>query len=137
MTPLVIDASVAIKWVVEEKESARALYLRRGHVLYAPDLIWAECANILWKKVARSEMTSEDARLAGRILLSSGIRTVPARQIVLPALDLAFHLRHPAYDCLYLAAASILQCACVTADRRLMEKAAASDEAIPAVLPLD
>jgi predicted nucleic acid-binding protein len=43
----VIDASVAIKWVVEETGPAAALSLLRGPQLLAPDLLMPECANIL------------------------------------------------------------------------------------------
>jgi predicted nucleic acid-binding protein len=50
----VIDASVAIKWVVRETGTQEALSLRQ-HRLVAPDLLVAECANILWKKVRRKE----------------------------------------------------------------------------------
>ncbi len=54
MTTLVVDASVVIKWVIEETGTQDALALRR-HRLLAPDLLIPECANILWKKVrARS-----------------------------------------------------------------------------------
>jgi predicted nucleic acid-binding protein len=52
VTPFVIDASVAIKWLVDEPGTAAALSLRR-HRLLAPDLLIAECANVLWKKVRR------------------------------------------------------------------------------------
>ena len=55
MTVLVVDASIAIKWVIQEAETAEALWLRR-HRLAAPDLLVAECANILWKKVRRNEL---------------------------------------------------------------------------------
>jgi predicted nucleic acid-binding protein len=54
MTRLVIDASIAIKWVVQEEGTEDALALRTRAELIAPDLIIAECANILWKKVKRA-----------------------------------------------------------------------------------
>jgi len=46
VTDYVIDASVAIKWVVSEPGTQEALALRQ-HRLIAPDLLIAECANIL------------------------------------------------------------------------------------------
>ena len=51
----VVDASVAIKWFVPEihAEAARRL-LREGITLLAPDLIWAEVANALWRMRRRS-----------------------------------------------------------------------------------
>ncbi len=61
MTALVIDASVAIKWVIDEPGTAHALALRR-HRLSAPDLLVAECAIILWKKVRRGELSDQEAK---------------------------------------------------------------------------
>jgi predicted nucleic acid-binding protein len=46
LSTFVIDASVVIKWVVDEPGTAQAHLLRR-HRLLAPDLLIAECANIL------------------------------------------------------------------------------------------
>lgn len=40
MTRRVVDASVAMKWIVNEPGSAAALRLRREHRLLAPDLIF-------------------------------------------------------------------------------------------------
>jgi predicted nucleic acid-binding protein len=60
---LVIDASIAVKWVVEEDGTPEALALRQKAKLIAPDLLVAECANILWKKVKRSELLKEEALL--------------------------------------------------------------------------
>jgi predicted nucleic acid-binding protein len=51
---LVIDASIAIKWVVEEDGTREALALRQQAKLIAPELLVAECANILWKKVQKA-----------------------------------------------------------------------------------
>ncbi len=49
MTDLVIDASVAVKWVIDEHGTPEALSLLR-HRLFAPDLLVAECAKVLWKR---------------------------------------------------------------------------------------
>jgi len=51
VSPLCIDASIAIKWVIEETGTQEALALRECARLIAPDLLIPECANILWKKV--------------------------------------------------------------------------------------
>ena len=50
MSTFVIDASIAVKWVVEEHRTPEALALRQKAKLIAPELLVAECANILWKK---------------------------------------------------------------------------------------
>ena len=53
MSLLVVDASVALKWVIPEYGSILALALRREHRFTAPDLLIADCANVLWKQVRR------------------------------------------------------------------------------------
>ena len=64
MRTLVVDASVAVKWVIPEAGAADALSLRRQAKLISPDLLLAECANILWKKVRRNELSKDEALLA-------------------------------------------------------------------------
>ena len=93
MTDFVIDASVAIKWVVEEPGTKAALSLRR-HRLFAPDLLAGECANILWKKVRRKELLKEEAALAARLLTRADIELEPMRALIEPATRLAIALDH-------------------------------------------
>lgn len=121
MSGLVIDASVAIKWVIEEEGTAEALVLRRQQ-LTAPDLIIPECANILWKKVRRNELSAEEAAFAGRLLANADIDLVPTRPLMDAAIEIAVLLDHPAYDCMYLALAEQNNVTFVTADSRLITK---------------
>jgi predicted nucleic acid-binding protein len=121
---LVIDASIAVKWVVEEPGTAEALALRHEAKLIAPDLLVAECANILWKKVQRSELTTDEASFAARILVGADIELVPMRPLFGATTKLALALDHPAYDCVYLALAIEKDCRLVTADERLLRKLA-------------
>jgi predicted nucleic acid-binding protein len=122
LNTLVIDASIAIKWVVEEAGTESALALRKKARLMAPDLIVAECANILWKKVQRTEVSKDEALIAARLLQGAEIELVPCRALMEPATRLAIELDHPAYDCLYLALAVEHDCRFVTADERLVNK---------------
>lgn len=122
MTRLVIDASVAIKWVVTEEGSPEAVSLLSGTPLCAPDLMMAECANILWKKVARGELTAQVATLAARALEHAAVELHPMRALIEPATQLAIDLDHPAYDCIYLALAQANDWRFVTADKRLLDK---------------
>ena len=121
MTDLVIDASVAIKWVIEEHGTREAIALRR-HRLFAPELLVAECANVLWKKTRRNELTLDEARLAARLLQRADIELAPMRALLEPATELAIAMDHPAYDCAYLALAESLTCDLVTADSKLSAK---------------
>jgi predicted nucleic acid-binding protein len=119
---LVIDASIAVKWVVEESGTPEALTLRRRARLVAPDLLAAECANVLWKKVRRHELSRQEALLAARLLQGAEIELVPTRALLEAAARIAIELDHPAYDCLYLALAIEKGCRFVTADGRLLRK---------------
>ncbi len=122
MTPLIIDASIAVKWVVDEAGTAEALALKRTRRLAAPDLLVAECANILWKKVRRGELSPEEASLAARLLQRIDIDLRPMRPFLDAATRIAVMLDHPAYDCLYLAMAETDGTRFVTADDRLLRK---------------
>jgi predicted nucleic acid-binding protein len=119
---LVIDASIAIKWVIEEEGTPQALTLRREAKLLAPELLVAECANILWKKARRNELSREEALLAARLLQTAAIELVPTRFLLAAATRIAIELDHPAYDCLYLALAIENDCRFVTADERFLRK---------------
>lgn len=120
MTGVVIDASVAIKWVVEEEDSAKAVLLIDGPSLSAPDLLMPECANILWKKTRRGELSRDEALLAIELLVRADIELVPTRALASAATALSLNLDHPAYDCMYLALAVERGDVFVTADRRFV-----------------
>ena len=122
MTKLVIDASVALKWVVQENGSQDAMKLLHSVPLAAPELLIAECANILWKKVQRKELASEEALMAARLLERADIEFCPTRNLLELATRIAIDLEHPAYDCVYLGLAQLNGWNFVTADERLLHK---------------
>jgi predicted nucleic acid-binding protein len=122
---LVIDASIAIKWVVPEPGTEAALALRRER-LFAPELLIPECANVLWKKVKRRELTETEALLAARLLERADVELQPMRTLLDPAVRLAMALDHPAYDCIYLALAEAIDGEFATADRAFYRKVALS-----------
>ena len=122
MNSVVIDASVAIKWVVDEADSDAAVAVLESRSLLSPDLLIAECANILWKKVWRKELTTDEAIMAARTLQQADIDILPTRHLMDVATRLAIDLNHAAYDCIYLALAMEHGCPLVTADDRLRRK---------------
>jgi predicted nucleic acid-binding protein len=120
----VIDASVAVKWVVPEALSDRADRLLAGDAeLIAPDLLFVEAANALRKKVARGEMTGEEASLALDCLFESPLDLRPTKDLLRRALALACRFDHPAYDCVYAALAEREGAALVTDDDRMKKVA--------------
>ena len=59
---LVIDAGVAVKWLVaEEGSDAADRLLANGDDLYAPRLMASEVANALWRKVRLGEIERSQA----------------------------------------------------------------------------
>lgn len=122
MIRYVIDASVAIKWVVEEEGTDEALAVLGNAQLSAPDLLVAECANILWKKVRLGELSEKEALIKARLIEQVEIEILQTRHLLASATVLAVELDHPAYDCLYLALALESDSRFVTADRHFKRK---------------
>jgi predicted nucleic acid-binding protein len=121
---LVIDASVAAKWVLPEAESDRAEALHvTGEPLVAPTLVLAEIGNAVWKRALQGALTPLQAIDA--VTTASGLFTSLVAMEVLArrATEIAIGLRHPVYDCFYLALAERERCTLVTADARLIAAA--------------
>ena len=114
----VVDASVAVKWFAPEPFSEAAVALRAAP-LHAPDLLAAECANILWKKGRRGDMTWEQVERAIDLLQHADIGLHSTRPLLGKIIEVARVLDHPAYDCAYIATAWLLELPLVTADLRL------------------
>lgn len=114
---IVIDASVALKWVLAEagQDSADALLDRE---LIAPSLWLIEAANALWRRTARGELTTTEAAERLAELMQAPVTTTPVEADIAAALGLAAQLGHPVYDCLYLALAIREDTVVVTADAR-------------------
>jgi predicted nucleic acid-binding protein len=119
---LVPDASVVIKWFVPEIHSAAARTLLNGdHEFVAPDLLFAEVANILWKKTRRGELTEVESGALLEGLGRTTIEGISSRDLADDALAVAMRAGCSVYDGLYLAAAARLETVMVTADERLID----------------
>ena len=122
----VVDASVAAKWLAPEPDSSLAEALLDDELI-APDLLFAEVGNILWKKQMRGEMDAAATQIGARWLLQVPLQVHDSASLLADALDLALQLQHPAYDCFYLALARRVDAPLVTADRRLHARCHAAD----------
>jgi predicted nucleic acid-binding protein len=102
---LVIDASVGLKWVLQEPDSHFAEALARsGEDLLAPDFWLNEASNVLWLQVRRKVLTPDEAR-EGLALLRTQVEPTPTADLGLHevALDIGLATGHPVYDTLYVA----------------------------------
>jgi predicted nucleic acid-binding protein len=120
---MVVDASVAVKWVISEPDSGAAVALRGTDTLIAPSLVIAEIGNALWKRVIRGDVDRSDASAALQIAVAHFDSIVSVDQLAARAMELAVDLRHPIYDCLYLALAERERVPIVSADARLLSAA--------------
>ena len=121
---LVVDASVAVKWLFEEpdSEAAEALLISAGEdklKLVAPTILPAEVANALWKRMRRGDMDRRKTLETGQRFEDVCPLLLPIEDLVQRALELAIDSRHPVYDCLYVVLAEELPADLITADERL------------------
>jgi len=133
---IVIDASVALKWVIDEEDSGAARALLADEVLSAPDLLFVECANVLWAKARRRQIARADARAALAAIEATPIRAFPARAHAAAALAMASELDQTAYDCLYLAVAIAERATLVTGDDAFIRAVAAHPVYKSSIAPL-
>lgn len=121
----VLDASVALKWVLSETDSATASqlrdeFVRNIHEFISPDTFLAEVAHALTKAERRGLIAQGQASL----LVGDVLTTRPDFHSFIPlvtrALDLAAQARVGVYDCFYVALAERELCPLLTADQRLV-----------------
>ena len=120
MKSRVVDASVVAAAFFNEShaEPARKL-LAGGGSLLAPDLIYGELANVIWKRHGRKEIDAAEAGALLKDFLNLPLRIASSAGLVDVALRLAIQTRRTVYDCLYLALAIREKSVMVTGDRRL------------------
>lgn len=121
---MIVDASVAVKWLIEEEGSSAAIDLIGRTELVAPALLHIEVANTIWKKARRGEFAHDQNLSTLPDQLRDLVRTEDELPVMTRALSLALSLDHPIYDCIYLALAEALETNLVTADTRFLRKIA-------------
>ncbi|HLH22534.1 MAG TPA: type II toxin-antitoxin system VapC family toxin [Chloroflexota bacterium] len=123
---IVVDASVAAKWILVEANSdkADALYadcVARNEPIIAPRLLPFEIANILRQRMRRTGMLLAEAQQLMDQFQRFTITLVEPPDLYDRALSLAnAHALPAAYDAHYLVLAEHYGCALWTADQRLL-----------------
>lgn len=121
----VLDASVAVKWVLPEEDSPKALSLRDDfrngvHELIAPDTLPIEVAHALTRAERKNVIAQTEAIIKLADLYSLQPRLHPYLPLLPRAVELSSMMRIGVYDCLYVALAENEACNLVTADERLV-----------------
>ena len=121
----VLDASVAIKWVLPEANSPKALAVRDDYrsalyELIAPDIFKVEAAHALTRAERRNILQPGEAVKQMVLLMQSRPRLHPFGPLLARAMQLSSQVKIGVYDCLYVALAEREQCQIVTSDVRLI-----------------
>lgn len=133
-----IDASVALKWVLPEIDSDKAIRLRTAfqnvvHELISPDIFLIEVSNSL----ARAERNGVIPQGVADVHLTNIVSTCPHlyayQPILRRALAIACSAKHGIYDCVYVSLAEQEKCELVTADDRLIKRLGSL---FPFIIPL-
>jgi predicted nucleic acid-binding protein len=119
--PCVVDASVVAGALFGDDyaDQARSL-LASGRKLHAPDLVYAEVGNVIWKRYRRGEVSEAEAVELLADVLRLPLLITASDALLAAALRLAVGTGQTVYDCLYLALALQEKCVLLTGDRRLL-----------------
>lgn len=121
----ILDASVALKWVLSEADSPIANQLRdefkhRVHQFLAPDTLPVEIAHAL----TRAERKGLIPKGQAAVLFADVVTPAPDLHsridFLAGAIDISSDVRIGVFDCLYVALSEREQCPVVTADQRLI-----------------
>jgi predicted nucleic acid-binding protein len=137
LTAFVLDASVAVKWLVptgmstrKETLIAESLQLLQrysaGEInFFVPDIFWAEIGNVMWKGARQRRWSPAMAESAVEEIRDRNFFTVASLSLLPDALKIALVHDRSVYDCLYVALAIQFKVQMITADERLANALAA------------
>ena len=124
---VVVDASVALSWLLPGEGTALCLSLRDSAAtnpetrLFVPPNFWYEAANTLWVAVRRERLTQAAATAALQALIEFQFTVWPVEPVV--CLALSFQLGLAVYDSAYLSLALEQDSTLWTLDKALAEAA--------------
>lgn len=121
-----VDASLAIKLVVRESFSDRALdlwqnWIESGVEPIAPPIFPFEVSSVIRNKYVRNELTADEAERAFNLFTRLNLIVLTSETLLKEAWDMAKELGLPTlYDTAYLALAKLCNCEFWTADEVLI-----------------
>ena len=121
MKRFVLDASVLVKLFFEEPHSQLAdKCFSQAEERLAPDLIWAEASNVIWKRCRRGDVSKEQASGIAAQLLAMPLATRASTGLIPEAMEIAIQFDRTVYDGLYVALAMKADCPLLSGDQRLV-----------------
>jgi predicted nucleic acid-binding protein len=122
----VLNASVALKWVLTEPDTPKALSVRDDfrkqiHELLAPDVFPVEVAHALTRAERKGLIRPPQAARLLADVLSTPMPLHPYRPLLPRAVAISSALRCGVYDCLYIALAEREGCEFINADDKLLK----------------
>jgi predicted nucleic acid-binding protein len=118
-TALVVDASVAVKWLFDEPDSGLAKDLQ-DRPLLAPELLLLECCSVIWRNLANGRLRPSGVPDVLAMLRAAPVQLTGVELLLDDVLRYATLLRHPVYNCACLALAVLNDLRVVTADQRFV-----------------
>jgi predicted nucleic acid-binding protein len=138
LSVFVVDASVVIKWFVPEVHGdAARRWLASPHEYIAPDLLFPEAGNAIWKKVRRGELTADEGQRLSVDLSSVAVESISMRDLLPDSHALALSTGLTVYDAMYVTLAVRLNTQVITADDRLTRALAARPMMAVHVRPIE
>ena len=122
MNKVVVDASVAVKWVIEEAHSAEAVRLLDCEEIHVPEHWLAEAVNVIWSKVLKGELDVTDADERAAVLMRSPVIGTPIAGLMPGAFRVSVEFAVTIFDSLYVALTLDRDIPLVTADEKLVRR---------------
>jgi predicted nucleic acid-binding protein len=133
----VVDASLVVKWFVPEVHSEAARrWLDASHDYIAPDLVFPEAGNAIWKKIRRGELSDAEGHRLVADISAVGVEAVSMRALLSDAHALAVAAGVTVYDATYLTLAVRLETQVITGDDRFARKLAEHPLLAPHIRPV-
>ncbi len=128
---IVVDASLGVKWFLDEagSDDALAVLIEHRSNVIAPDLFAVEVAAALVREInAQRDVDARYGWELARLMALFDSEAVTLRRsepkLISEAAEFAIEIGHPLKDCVYLALAVAEGCDLFTCDARFASKAA-------------
>lgn len=123
---LILDSNIAIKWVLAEPDSPKALkprdeFTQGIHELLAPDVFELEVAHALTRAERTGRINVGDASILWSDVMTTCPVLVPSGPLTPHAVAISSAARIGFYDCLFAQLTDQEGCSLVTADARLVK----------------